>query len=596
MIRAVYAENFLSFETLHIEFPPTGLTHIFGRVTNGDFSDSNGAGKTAILSCIKWVLFGINDRGKADDVIRRGSKGGVYASVTCVDRYGKELHVSRYRKHKEHGNQLVLEYEHGVPIYGTDNKDTQRILEERLGLDYATFARGFIFDGSLSLARMKDTEAKTFFERLLGTDFDTLHQKAKGKLIDARTARNTKATEIATVDAKLEQNELHLKSLQAQDEAWSQQQVQATHDIQFQIDELQEQIDAIGNIQELFDISALENQYKALDLTVVQSIAASRTQVEQQVVAARNYLNHVRNAPTACPTCHRAFDYSTMEAYKLSTIVPAENTLTTLEQKLAEFPSAEELNNKLAEGQQITTKINNAQQQFQHKHQQRESLRSQQKIYQAQLEQWGGPSPYADAIGEAEETEGVLINKRNALVKQRDKLDRHIENCTVLVDMFSTKGLRSFMLDRIIPHLNARITYYLGRLTNNRISAAFQTTTTTGNEKFHLTVERQDGGRTYESLSQGEKSRLDLALILALFEWLRVLVGAPLLFFDELMDGLDATGTERVLDILKTIAQDVQIVVISHNPYVALYTDRVLTVIKEKGISRVENGATLFPE
>jgi DNA repair exonuclease SbcCD ATPase subunit len=75
---------------------------------------------------------------------------------------------------------------------------------------------------------------------------------------------------------------------------------------------------------------------------------------------------------------------------------------------------------------------------------------------------------------------------------------------------------------------------------------------------------------TYESFSEGEKRRIDLAL---LFAWRSIAqqknsVNCNLLVLDEILDGsLDDSATDAFLDILKSIDSSVRVFVISHkNP------------------------------
>ena len=72
---------------------------------------------------------------------------------------------------------------------------------------------------------------------------------------------------------------------------------------------------------------------------------------------------------------------------------------------------------------------------------------------------------------------------------------------------------------------------------------------------------------TYASFSEGEKQRLDLAI---LFTWRQIAkmknsVSTNLLIFDEIMDSsLDAAGTESFMSLLDTFGAGTNIFVISH--------------------------------
>ena len=587
MINEVYGENFLSFEKIHVKLPTTGLIHIFGRVVGSDVTDSNGAGKTAILSLIRWVLFGENDRGNADDVIREGSKGGVTAWVKLVDRYGNHLLVTRYRKNKVHKNALhVCTFPHLDDLTGADNADTQRILEEQIGIDYKMFQRGFVFDGSLSIARMKDNDAKDFFEKLIGSDFSGYHAKARARLDTETQTLNGLAGTLQSAEGSHQARLDMIEELRAKEIEWAAGQAPAIAAAEATLVGLLEQTTVLGERPEAGLVVAASDVQKAEQAFKEANAAATvRAHLEAQISDLNFKIMSADKASSLCPTCGNEFSAETQAKFwagvtamghqleDLAAQLQGLPPVTTIQQQIAMYTNAQ--NAYSAEHLKVT--------QWDHAV---ANIKASKAATEKHIEALKH-NPFPEQIKAAQQTAFTLGEKVAGLKAQRDDQQRVVENCQLMVEMFGSKGLRSFVLDMIVPALNARLGYYLGILTSNEISAVFNTTTKTGVEKFHISVKRQQGGSTYESLSQGEKSRLDLCLILALHEYLRVCVGAPLLFFDELLDGLDQTGTERVLSILKSVSQDTQVIVISHNPHVATYTDNVLTVIKENGISRI---------
>jgi energy-coupling factor transporter ATP-binding protein EcfA2 len=87
-------------------------------------------------------------------------------------------------------------------------------------------------------------------------------------------------------------------------------------------------------------------------------------------------------------------------------------------------------------------------------------------------------------------------------------------------------------------------------------------------ENFNETIKSRFRDEfSYASFSEGEKLRIDLAL---LFTWravskLRNSVSTNLLIMDEIMDSsLDATGTEEFLKIIEELTSDSNIFIISH--------------------------------
>ena len=97
---------------------------------------------------------------------------------------------------------------------------------------------------------------------------------------------------------------------------------------------------------------------------------------------------------------------------------------------------------------------------------------------------------------------------------------------------------------------------------------------------------------TYESFSEGEKMRIDLAL---LFTWREVArfknsVNTNLLIMDEVFDSsLDGFGTDEFLKIIKYVVKDANIFVISHKTGLEDKFESVIKFCKVKGFSRIES-------
>lgn len=146
-------------------------------------------------------------------------------------------------------------------------------------------------------------------------------------------------------------------------------------------------------------------------------------------------------------------------------------------------------------------------------------------------------------------------------------------------------GIRTRIIQQYLPLINRQVNHYLQAM-NFPIQFML-------NEQFEETIKsRHRDEFAYENFSEGEKRRIDLALILT---WraiarLKNSVYTNLLIFDEVFDSsLDAAGTEDFLTLLHALGTDTNVFVISHK------TDQmidkfssVVTVTKERGFSVVK--------
>ena len=126
-------------------------------------------------------------------------------------------------------------------------------------------------------------------------------------------------------------------------------------------------------------------------------------------------------------------------------------------------------------------------------------------------------------------------------------------------NMLQDTGIKTKIIKQYLPIMNKLINTYLS-------SMEFYVNFTL-NENFEENIKsRYRDDFTYESFSEGEKMRIDLAL---LFTWRAVAkmknsTNTNLLILDEIFDSsLDGTGTDEFLKILNTLG-DENVFVISH--------------------------------
>lgn len=177
----------------------------------------------------------------------------------------------------------------------------------------------------------------------------------------------------------------------------------------------------------------------------------------------------------------------------------------------------------------------------------------------------------------------------------RDNLAKQIIDLEQVLGAFSDQGIKSHVLDLVTPTLNQGVNKYLSSLTGGAITIEFSTQTKkadgTLSDKFDIRVFYNSLETGYNSLSSGEKRRVDVAISLALQDMVLQRYGDDinLLAYDELFESLDATGAENVIELLKERTNKVgTIIVVSHNEDLKPLFDKTITVIKKEGVSTLE--------
>ena len=165
------------------------------------------------------------------------------------------------------------------------------------------------------------------------------------------------------------------------------------------------------------------------------------------------------------------------------------------------------------------------------------------------------------------------------LSTQKDTIRYHDFSYSLLKD----GGVKSKIIKKYLPLINQQVNRYL-QMMDFYINFTLD-------EEFNETVQSPiHDNFSYASFSEGEKMRIDLAL---LFTWREVAryknsVNTNLLIMDEVFDSsLDGFGTEEFLKIIRFVIKDANIFVISHKTGMDDRFGSVLRFEKIKGFSRV---------
>ena len=183
---------------------------------------------------------------------------------------------------------------------------------------------------------------------------------------------------------------------------------------------------------------------------------------------------------------------------------------------------------------------------------------------------------------------------------EHDKLATFKDNLTTTYDELSSRkdtinyydysysllrdgGVKSKIIKKYLPLINQQVNRYL-QMMDFYINFTLD-------EEFNETVQSPiHEDFSYASFSEGEKMRIDLAL---LFTWREVArmknsVNTNLLIMDEVFDSsLDGFGTEEFLKIIKYVISDANIFVISHKTGIDERFGNVIRFEKVKGFSRI---------
>jgi len=179
-----------------------------------------------------------------------------------------------------------------------------------------------------------------------------------------------------------------------------------------------------------------------------------------------------------------------------------------------------------------------------------------------------------------EKTKELKVNK-----KKLDELSINKENLSIVETLLKDDGIKAKIVKEYVPLINQMVNKYLSDM---GMFVKF-----TLDEQFNETIKAQHKeSYSYESFSQGEQMRINLAF---LFTWREIArqrnsTSCNFLLLDEVMDSsMDVSGVDEFLDLIFMLTTDNNIYIISHNSHMPDRFDRALMVEKKNNFTRINH-------
>jgi DNA repair exonuclease SbcCD ATPase subunit len=330
---------------------------------------------------------------------------------------------------------------------------------------------------------------------------------------------------------------------------------------------IQQQRDKIANSQQ--EIESYQQQIEELNAQVAElnesiadreGVSKKKKKIEQLEVKIKSKMSSLVKEieffdnHDNCPTCKQDIDHE----FKCSTVesknVALEETTFGFEQLQREYYNVterlEEINSVQEQVNNLLTEINSNNSHINAINQVINSI--QKDIDQLKVEDQD-TSDLNDKLDALKQELETCQTRREELSTEKSVLD-------IAQLILKDTGIKTKIIKQYVPVMNKLINKYLAAMD---FFVQFEL-----DENFNETIKSRFRDEfSYASFSEGEKMRIDLAL---LFTWraiakLRNSVSTNLLIMDEVFDSsLDSTGTDEFLKILNTLVDDANIFVISH--------------------------------
>ena len=581
------------------------------------------------LSTITYALYGETPTGlKADNVINRNNKKNL-SVILEFEKDNYSYRVERYRKHHKNKNK-VLFFQNDEDITQKSTADTDKKIQSVFGIDMLTYMNSIAYgQGDTEVfAKATDKGKKQILENLADIG---VYQYAQEIAKEKAKQRQEELQEVKNEVQKLEQEKGFLEQSYEKEKQNYESTAQAIKRQEDQVSEISQSLEEkktensevipriqeklqeldynIGQVQSYKVDEALKEKVQSMSEDINKLINASN-QIVSAISDKKKELEKVTRA-TNCPVCgapldknHREQEMNRLEQEisqsneKLNQISEARDSYDkSYTQEIEKLKKEEQ---KQESYQQSYQGLINSKSQYEMKKQEAEHNleNKEQELEQAEntLEQLKQvPQPMYDKARAKE-----IDKQEKDLEEKRVKIDNERNQYQTLADeVFSNKGIRSAVLDLITPFLNDRANHYLSTLSGSDIEVLFSTQTQTAKgelrDKFDLTVLNGSGGETYQSNSEGEKKRIDLAVSFAIQDLVQSKsdIAVNLGIYDECFDGLDAVGCENVIKILQERQKEIpSIFVITHNDSLKSLFEKSIKVKKTGGETTIEKETT----
>ena len=564
LFKKIRWKNFLSTgdRWTEMELDATGTTLIVG---------SNGAGKSTVLDALCFVLFNKPYRKitKSQLVNTSNEKGTI---VEIEFSIGSRNYLVR-RGIKP--NMFDIEIDGEMRNKEADDRINQKVLEEQiLKLNFKSFTQIVILGSSnfVPFMQLSAPHRREVIEDLLDIKvFSAMNLIVKEKLRENRETVRTLELKKSNLHDKVKMQEEFIEELDKRGKESIKEKEKKVNIVALDIDKLLKKNESLSN-----NMDSVQTQLKTVSDSPkrLQKLGSLKQKISNKVTRITKEHKFFTDN-TVCPTCSQDIE----ESFRLNRIEDAQFRAKELKegyQKLEESINEEtdrerhfttltkEISNLTYDISQNNTRISGLQQQTGDLQQEIQTLANKLQNRNTEHE-------------ELEKFKGELNSVFDQLASIKEEISYNDFAQSLLID----GGVKSKIIKKYLPLINEQVNRYL-QMMDFYINFYLD-------EEFNETIQNPIHDRfSYASFSEGEKMRIDLAL---LFTWREVArfknsANTNLLIMDEVFDSsLDGFGTDEFIKIIKYVVKDANVFVISHKADMLDKFNTVVEFVKKGGFS-----------
>ena len=511
---------------------------------------SNGAGKSTVLDALTFSLFG--------KPYRKINKPQLVNSVNekdCVveiefDIKGKEYRIVRGIK----PNKFEIWIDGKMQDQSSSAVDQQKKLEQQiLKLNYKSFTQIVILGsaGFTPFMQLTSSQRREVIEDILDIKiFSAMNSVVKDKMRENKERVRTLELKKETLIDKIQMQKEFIDELEKRGQKDIVGKQEKISTLQGSEDDLIKKNDDLSS-----DLSDVQNKLEQLSnpQSVIKKMNNIRVQLQTKVKSTEEERIFF-DKNTVCPTCTQDIE----EGFRLNRIAELNASVGKLETGLSELEEKlQEEESKQLRFIELTKEVSSLTHGISQNNVRISGLQRQCRDLESEIqkitEQLANRNSEHDKLRDFDEK---LKTSYNELAEEKDKI--HLNE--FVYSLLKDGGVKTKIIKKYLPLINQQVNRYLQMM---EFYINF-----TLDEEFSETVQSPiHENFSYASFSEGEKMRIDLAL---LFTWREIAkyknsTNTNLLIMDEVFDSsLDGMGTEEFLKIIRFVIRDANIFVISH--------------------------------
>ena len=550
------------------------LTLDLNTATTTLITGGNGAGKSSIgPEGLTYALFGKSFRGlNKPKLINTVNQKGCVATLDFIK--GKD----EYKIVRGMKPNIFEIHKNGKPLDESSTvRDFQQVLEDIIGFSYNEFTKTIVLGNAnyKPFLQLSTGERRIFVESLLGlTVFSDMNKLLKNKMSALKE-------EIQRKEFVVKLNDEIFKMQTETFEDFVKMKHTATEKRQEEIQKLNNKISELEI--EKKEIQALvDNTPADLDSTLDELIARRTEYTNQIAVFTAEKKREIKNLEffsdphiQKCNTCFqkvsKEFKDQTIEVTNSIIAELTQKILRTGIDKITVGTKIDALEDKIAERTAAIRQIADT-----------DKMITAARNMIAEREQEVGID-YDEKIEAAKAKKKEAADKIRDGNKELDSLKEMKQVLDIAAEALKDTGIKSTIISKYIPMLNSYINHYLEVL-DFGVQCILD-------EQFNDVMKGRFANEfEYANLSQGERTRIDLAILFALRQVSAVCSGVStnLLFLDEIADSsLDSEGVDALFTIIDEACKNQNVHIISHRQDVSEKCSAMIRIEKVGGFTRL---------